>query len=120
MAMRSAQRSLAEAYPARHVLGVGVSHSGHVEPRGHTYAAPVGTATAYLNAMNESSYVSPDPGSPLTTLLAALGPRMLAVSGDGNTIVASYFNNRVFELDKSGKVVWEHKDALHPFRARRR
>jgi HEAT repeat protein len=41
-------------------------------------------------------------------------------AANGHTIVASYLNNRVFELDRNGKVVWEHKDALHPFRARRR
>ena len=41
-------------------------------------------------------------------------------AADGHTLVASYHTNRVFELDRNGKVVWEHKDALHPFRARRR
>jgi HEAT repeat protein len=39
---------------------------------------------------------------------------------NGRIIVASYITNRVFELDRNGKVVWEHRDALHPFRARRR
>jgi HEAT repeat protein len=39
---------------------------------------------------------------------------------NGHALVASYGSNRVFELDRNGKVVWEHKDALHPFRARRR
>jgi hypothetical protein len=41
-------------------------------------------------------------------------------AANGNTVVCSYFNNRIFEMDRNGKVVWEHKDALHPFRARRR
>jgi HEAT repeat protein len=41
-------------------------------------------------------------------------------AANGNTIVCSYFSNRVFEIDRNGKVVWEYKDALHPFRARRR
>jgi HEAT repeat protein len=41
-------------------------------------------------------------------------------AANGHTLVASYGNNRVFELDRNGKVVWEHRDALHPFRARRR
>jgi HEAT repeat protein len=41
-------------------------------------------------------------------------------AANGNTIVCSYFANRVFEMDRNGKVVWEYKDAMHPFRARRR
>jgi HEAT repeat protein len=41
-------------------------------------------------------------------------------AASGNTLIASYHSNRVFEVDRNGKVVWEHKDALHPFRARRR
>ena len=38
----------------------------------------------------------------------------------GNTLVASYPNRKVFELDSKGKVVWEFQDTLHIFRARRR
>jgi HEAT repeat protein len=38
----------------------------------------------------------------------------------GNTLVASHSGQRTYELDRQGKVVWEHKDALHIFRARRR
>ncbi len=41
-------------------------------------------------------------------------------TANGHALVASYGTNRVFEVDRNSKVVWEHKDALHPFRARRR
>jgi HEAT repeat protein/outer membrane protein assembly factor BamB len=41
-------------------------------------------------------------------------------AANGNTIVCSYFGHTVAEIDRNGKVVWEHKDTLHPFRARRR
>jgi probable F420-dependent oxidoreductase len=79
-AMRSAQQALAEAFPGRHVLGVGVSHRPHVEARGHVYRAPAATATEYLTAMRAASFISPAPEAPSLTLLAALGPRMLQVA----------------------------------------
>jgi alkanesulfonate monooxygenase SsuD/methylene tetrahydromethanopterin reductase-like flavin-dependent oxidoreductase (luciferase family) len=40
-AMANAQRTLAEAYPARFVLGVGVSHGPLVDARGHSYQRPL-------------------------------------------------------------------------------
>jgi probable F420-dependent oxidoreductase len=82
VAMRSAQRCLAEAYPDRHILGVGVSHKPHAVARGHEYASPTRTATTYLAAMRDASYISPEPDGRLMTLLAALGPRMLEVARD--------------------------------------
>jgi alkanesulfonate monooxygenase SsuD/methylene tetrahydromethanopterin reductase-like flavin-dependent oxidoreductase (luciferase family) len=37
VAMAAAQRTLAEAYPGRFVLGIGVSHAPIVDARGHRY-----------------------------------------------------------------------------------
>jgi hypothetical protein len=51
---------------------------------------------------------------------AANGITTATRAANGNTIVCSYVNHSVTEIDRNGKVVWEHKDTLHPFRARRR
>jgi HEAT repeat protein len=61
-----------------------------------------------------------DAGGKLVWEARAPGITTATRAPNGHVIVASYITNRVFELDRNGKVVWEHRDALHPFRARRR
>jgi outer membrane protein assembly factor BamB len=39
---------------------------------------------------------------------------------NGHILAASYQGHRVYELDRAGKIVWEHKNAGQVFRARRR
>src|SRR5580704_5277267 len=41
MAMAAGGRSVAEAWPGRFILGLGVSHAPMVNARGHDYARPV-------------------------------------------------------------------------------
>ena len=48
--MAAAQRTLAEAYPGRFVLGIGVSHAPIVDARGHRYERPLERMRAYLDA----------------------------------------------------------------------
>jgi probable F420-dependent oxidoreductase len=48
--------------------------------RGHTYGKPVATMRAYLEAMRAAPYGAPEPAEKPLTILAALGPRMLALS----------------------------------------
>ena len=81
IAMNAAQMTLAEAYPGRFLLGLGVSHIPLVEQmRGHRYEKPVATMRAYLDAMDKAPYQSvPPPVKPLR-VLAALGPKMLELS----------------------------------------
>jgi probable F420-dependent oxidoreductase len=82
MAMANAQRGLAEQSDGRFLLGVGVSHRPMVEGlRGHSYGKPVTTMRAYLTAMREAPYiVAASPRETPPTVVAALGPRMLALS----------------------------------------
>jgi probable F420-dependent oxidoreductase len=83
MAMASAQRGLAEQSAGRFLLGVGVSHVPLVAGiRGHAYGKPVATMRAYLQAMKAAPYTAPQPGKAPHTVLAALGPRMLALSAE--------------------------------------
>jgi probable F420-dependent oxidoreductase len=82
-AMAAGQKTLAEAYPNRFLLGLGVSHVPLVEKlRGHSYQNPVATMRAYLDAMDQAPYQSvPPPTKPLR-VLAALGPKMLQLAGE--------------------------------------
>jgi len=83
VAMASGQKTLAEAYPDRFLLGLGVSHIPLVEKlRGHRYEKPVATMRAYLDAMDQAPYSSVPPATKPPRILAALGPKMLELSGE--------------------------------------
>ena len=81
--MAAAQKTLAEAYPNRFLLGLGVSHVPLVETlRGHRYDKPVPTMRAYLDAMDNAPYQAVPPTSKSPRVLAALGPLMLKLSAE--------------------------------------
>jgi probable F420-dependent oxidoreductase len=83
MAMANGQRALAEQSEGRFLLGVGVSHRPMVEGvRGHSYGKPVATMRAYLAAMREAPYQAVPPAEAPPTVVAALGPRMMALSAE--------------------------------------
>jgi len=83
MAMANGQRGLNEQSNGRFLLGVGVSHAPTVTGlRGHTYGKPVTTMRAYLQGMAAAPYGAPEPAEKPLTILAALGPRMLALSAE--------------------------------------
>jgi len=81
--MAAGQKTLAEAYPGRFLLGIGVSHVPLVENlRGHRYEKPVATMRAYLDAMDKAQYQSIPPAAKPARVLAALGPKMLELSAE--------------------------------------
>lgn len=81
MAMAGAQETLAEAYPDRFLLGIGVSHAPMVERlRGHRYERPLETMRAYLDAMDAATFAAAPPTSEPERVLAALGPKMLQLA----------------------------------------
>jgi probable F420-dependent oxidoreductase len=83
MAMANAQRGLNEQSGNRFLLGMGVSHKPMVTTlRGHAYGKPVATMRAYLEAMRAAPYQAPAPSAAPTTVLAALGPKMLALAAE--------------------------------------
>lgn len=87
VAAASAARVLADSFDDRFLLGLGVSHARQVDPRGHVYAKPVATMRAYLDAMDDDPFVSPDHGGsparpPVSRVLAALRPPMLALAAE--------------------------------------
>jgi probable F420-dependent oxidoreductase len=72
------QRTLAEAYPGRFLLGLGVSHHHLVERlRKHDYSKPRAYMQAYLRAMDEAMFAAVGPTEDPGRVIAALGPRML-------------------------------------------
>jgi probable F420-dependent oxidoreductase len=92
MTMAAGQKTLAEAYPGRFLLGLGVSHRSNVEQvRGHTYGKPVATMRAYLEAMSKAPYQSVVPAEKPQTVLAALGPNMLKLAAAQTSGAHPYF-----------------------------
>jgi probable F420-dependent oxidoreductase len=73
-----AMLSLNKLYGGRFILGLGVSHIPMVEGlRGHVYEKPLAAMGAYLDGINKGA---PEGELP-PVMVAALGPKMLALSG---------------------------------------
>jgi probable F420-dependent oxidoreductase len=79
-AMMNGARTLAEAWPNRFVLAIGVSHLPSVKARGHDYERPLSAMRAYLDAMETATYRGPVPDPPPPIVLAALGVKMLELA----------------------------------------
>jgi probable F420-dependent oxidoreductase len=83
VATAAAQKALNEQSGGRFLLGLGVSHVPLVEGfRGQHYGKPVATMRAYLEGMKKARYAAPPPPEPPATVIAALGPRMLALAAE--------------------------------------
>jgi probable F420-dependent oxidoreductase len=75
--------SLNRLFGNRFILGLGVSHVPLVEgARGHDYKKPVTTMRAYLDAMAQAKLDPTIRMDDRAVVLAALGPRMLALSAE--------------------------------------
>lgn len=81
MTMVAGQKTLAEAFPGRFLLGLGVSH-GHLVAgvRKHDYARPYSHMVEYLDRMDKAMFMARGPETDPGRLLAALGPKMLELS----------------------------------------
>jgi probable F420-dependent oxidoreductase len=92
VAMATGARTLADAFPGRFVLGIGVSHRTSVDRRGAVrYERPYQRMVRYLDAMEGTRYpVRPVPEGP-PIVLAALGPRMLRLAAERTAGAHPYF-----------------------------
>ena len=81
MTMAAGQKTLAEAFPDRFLLGLGVSH-GHLVAgvRKHDYSKPYSHMVEYLDRMDKALFMARGPQADPGRLLAALGPKMLELS----------------------------------------
>ena len=83
MAMVAGQRTLAEAWDGRFLLGLGVSHDRLIEPRGHRYERPLTAMRRYLDDMDQAPYLAPMPDPvAMVRVLGALRPRMMALAAE--------------------------------------
>lgn len=73
-----AWQRLEDAYPGRLYVGLGISHARLVEGLNLDYSRPLGRTREFLDALDEQS----DPLPPDRRLLAALGPKMLALAAE--------------------------------------
>ena len=92
LAMASGQKTLAEAYPDRFLLGIGVSHAPLVEGlRGHQYVRPLTAMRTYLDAMDRAPFLAAGPATPPPLVIGALHPKMLALAAERTTGAHPYF-----------------------------
>ena len=90
--MKASQYSLAEAYPDRFLLGLGVSHDHLVNRvRKHAYDRPLAKMREYLDDMDAAMYLSVPPASEPPRVLAALGPKMLETAASRAAGAHPYF-----------------------------
>jgi probable F420-dependent oxidoreductase len=81
LTMANTQRSLEEAFPGRFLLGLGVSHHHLVDRvRHHDYSKPYSKMVQYLDEMDSALFMAVGPQERPPTVLAALGPKMLALA----------------------------------------
>jgi probable F420-dependent oxidoreductase len=90
-ATASGWRMLSDAYPARFLLGIGVSHASSVARRGAVYERPVAAMRDYLDAMDRAPSSASEPEVAPRIVLAALGPRMLELGAERAHGVHPYF-----------------------------
>lgn len=92
VAMAGGVKAITEAFPERMLLGLGVSHRNLVNDlRGHTYDKPLTTMRRYLDAMDAAPYIATRPTTPVRRVLAALGPKMLALAAEKADGAHPYF-----------------------------
>lgn len=89
-AMAGGGRTLADAYGARVVLGIGIGHQTTAGRRRQEWEDPVGRMAEYLDAM-DAARMGPDPEVPARRLIAALGPRMLRLAASKALGAHTYF-----------------------------
>ena len=91
-AAANAQRLLADDSGGRFLLGLGISHAPMVEGMlGQTWDKPVSRMAAYLDAMDHAFTISPAPAEEPPRVLAALGPKMLALAASRAWGAHTYF-----------------------------
>jgi probable F420-dependent oxidoreductase len=109
-AAATAARALAEQSGGRFVLGLGISHAPFVERvLGQRYEKPVAAMERYLDGMERIQYDAPEPGQPVPVVLAALGPRLLALAARRTAGSHSYLvppEHTAFARERLGPDPW--------------
>ncbi|HEX8802806.1 MAG TPA: TIGR03620 family F420-dependent LLM class oxidoreductase, partial [Acidimicrobiales bacterium] len=91
-ATAAAQRLLADASGGRFLLGLGVSHEPMVAGiLGQSYERPLAKMRSYLDEIDGAFTTSPGPDADPPRVLAALGPKMLALAAERAWGALTYF-----------------------------
>ena len=91
LAARNGAVGLAEAFPGRFTLGLGVSHAPAVKLRGQEYDKPLTAMRTYLDGFEAAEYRGAVPATPVPVVLAALRPKMLELSASRTAGAHPYF-----------------------------
>lgn len=91
MAAAAAQKTLAEAYGDRFLLGLGVSHAPMTGMRGHDYDRPLSAMRRFLDGMDSAPFMAVGPSTSPPRVLAALAPKMLALAATRSRGSHPYF-----------------------------
>jgi len=86
------QKTLAEAFDNRFVLGLGVSHQPFVEGiHGLDYKKPYSQMVDYLDKMKQAPFMALEHSDAPPTIIAALGPKMLKLAAEKADGAHPYF-----------------------------
>jgi probable F420-dependent oxidoreductase len=91
MTMMAGAKTLAELSGGRFLLGIGVSHEPLVRVRGHQFTKPYSYMKDYLPKMKSAIYRAAKPAEEPPIVLAALHPKMLALSATEVQGTHTYF-----------------------------
>ena len=80
IAMLGGARTLAEMFPERFILGIGISHGPMMKRVGITYTKPLSFMRDYLARLKEAPYGAARPSSEAPIVVAALLPKMLQLA----------------------------------------
>ena len=80
VAMLAGARTLAELFPRRFILGIGVSHGPMMSRVGINYRKPLSFMRDYLTRLKQAPYGAARPESEAPIIVAALLPRMLKLA----------------------------------------
>lgn len=72
---------LAQAWPGRFTLGLGVGYPQQADSVGREFGRPLSTMRDYVTGMDSETW-PPAPDTPYPRILAANGPKMLALAGE--------------------------------------
>lgn len=79
--MHAAAAQLADAYPGRFVMGLGVGYPEQAASVGQEFGRPLAAMSDYIQRMDEPAW-PPAPDAAYARIIAANGPKMLALAAD--------------------------------------
>ena len=79
--MHAAAAQLAQAYPGRLIAGLGVGYPEQAASVGQEFGSPLATMRDYLERMDSPTW-PPAPDATYPRIIAANGPKMLALAGE--------------------------------------